>query len=150
MTSNVRVSMLLAVLAVLACKGSDEAPKLPLGHPPIASDEASSTAAAPLIEGEAKVALDSGNALYKAKAYQLALDQYRRAADLAPREEAPLFGMLMVASSTSDARLADSVTALMRALRTRPSSITLTDSALADVHSGVLPPSHPPISPRSP
>lgn len=142
--------MLLAALAVLACNVADEAPKLPLGHPPIASDEASSRPAAPLIEGEAKVALDSGNALYKAKAYQLALDQYRRAADLAPGEEAPLFGMLMVASSTSDARLADSVTALMRALRRKISSITITDSVLAGVHSGVLPPSHPPLPPRSP
>ncbi|HUF30170.1 MAG TPA: hypothetical protein VMM77_05855 [Gemmatimonadaceae bacterium] len=150
MTSHGRFIMLLAVLAALACKAADEAPKLPLGHPPIASDGASSTAAAPLIEGEAKAALDSGNALYKAKAFPLALNQYRRAADLAPSEEAPLFGMLMVASSTGDAGLADSVTALMRALRPQPSSDTRADSVLAGVHSGVLPPSHPPLPPRSP
>lgn len=150
MTRYGRFTMLLAVLAALACKDADEVPKLPLGHPPIASVGASSTAAAPLIEGEARVALDSGNALYKTKAYQLALDQYRRAADLAPGDEAPLFGMLMVASSTSDARLADSVTALMRALRPQPSSGTLADSVLAGVHSGLLPPSHPPLPPRSP
>lgn len=94
----------------------------------------------PTITGEAKVALDSGNTLYSAKSYALALAQYRRAASLAPSAEAPLFGMLMVATVTKDSRLADSATAQLRALNGSAAGAGVTDSALADVHAGVTMP----------
>ncbi len=46
------------------------------------------------------MALDSGNMLFRAKAYDRALVQYRRSARLAPTELAPLLGILMVAEAT--------------------------------------------------
>ena len=88
----------------------------------------------PSITGEAKIALDSGNKLYTAKSYALALAQYRRAAALAPEAEAPVFGMLMVAGVTNNAALTDSATKMLRALN----DSTGADSAateLVDIHS---------------
>jgi hypothetical protein len=64
--------------------------------------------------GPARVALDSANALFRAKRYTLALEKYRLSARLAPSEQAPLIGMLMVASKLDDKRLADSVNATLQ------------------------------------
>jgi hypothetical protein len=141
---------MVGLVAICACNRADDEPKLPLGHPPVASEGASAAATPPTITGEAKVALDSGNAAYTAKDYALALGQYRRAAVLAPSEEAPLFGILMVATATNDARLSDSVTAVMRALNPQSDTGAMADSALVDIHSRVLPPSHPPLPSRTP
>lgn len=128
-------TLLLVALAFTACsKSADEAPRLPLGHPSVAGQDGSSERSGPAIHGAAKVALDSGNKLYTAKAYPLALAQYRRAATLAGDQPAPLFGMLMVANVTKDTRLADSVTTLMRALNG-----PLADSGLTVPHGGVRP-----------
>ena len=66
------------------------------------------------MSGPARVALDSANALFKAKRYQNALEKYRLAARLAPDEKAPLIGILMVATAVDDKRLADSVEAVLR------------------------------------
>lgn len=93
----------------------------------------------PTITGEAKVALDSGNVLYSAKAYAPALAQYRRAAALAPDAEAPLFGMLMVASVTNDAALTDSATKLLRALNDSAGADSTTADELVDIHSRIRP-----------
>lgn len=128
---------LLAALLVLGCSGKDEAPMIPL-------DQATATGVSPhgtvpSITGDAKVALDSGNKLYTAKSYALALEQYRRAAALAPEAEAPVFGMLMVAGVTNNAALTDSATKLLRALN-GSAGAGVTDSALADVHAGVTMP----------
>ena len=92
----------------------------------------------PSITGDAKIALDSGNKLYTAKSYALALAQYRRAASLAPTAEAPLFGMLMVANVTNDAALTDSATRALRALND-----STTAEEVVDAHSrlGTAPPS---------
>ena len=140
----------LLTLAMLGgCNRADDEPRLPLGHPPVASDGTAGTGVAP-ITGEAKAALDSGNAAYKAKDYTAALAYYREAAGLVPTEEAPLFGMLMVASATKNVRLADSVTALMRAMNPQADSATTGDSAFVDIHSRVLPPSHPPLPGKAP
>lgn len=126
---------LLAVLFVSGC-GKDEAPMIPLDQP--AATGVSPHGTVPSITGDAKVALDSGNKLYTAKSYALALAQYRRAASLAPDAEAPLFGMLMVASVTNDAALTDSATRMLRALND-----STTADEVVDVHSrlGTAPPS---------
>lgn len=140
------LSVFAAMIVIGACgKDAEETAQLPPGHPPLASPGQTSGSSA-TIGGEAKVALDSGNALYRAKAFDLALDQYRRAASLAPAEGAPLFGMFMVASAMNDSTLADSVRTVMRARG--QAAPAMTDSALAGVHPGV-PPTHPPIPPKT-
>lgn len=96
----------LAIALILGCGGRDgEAP-----------DAAPSGSAAPRMTGEAKVALDSANILFRAKAYDLALTQYRRSAQLAPTDVTPLFGVLMVGEATKNSRLADSARARIREL----------------------------------
>lgn len=142
---TLRNGALLVVMLVVACKSEKDAPKLPLGHPDIAAGGQPAPARA-VIGGEAKAALDSGNVLYKAKAYTSALAQYQRASTLAPEQEAPLIGMLMVANVTSNARLADSVTAK---LRTMNSSLfvgtdSLSAEQLNEIHGGKTPSPHPP------
>lgn len=128
----------LAAVLVLACGNKEEAPMIPLGQ--ATSPGLSPHGTVPSITGEAKVALDSGNNLYTAKAYALALAQYRRAAALARDAEAPLFGMLMVASATNDARLADSATKLLRALNDSAGGDSTTADELVDIHSRIRTP----------
>ena len=102
-----------------------------------------------MISGAAKVALDSGNVLYKTRSYSAALEQYRRAAALAPREEAPLIGIMMVANVTSNARLADSVTVALRGLNgplVGPDSLSA--AQLKDIHAGIRPAPQPLKPPR--
>jgi Flp pilus assembly protein TadD len=87
---------------------------------------------------EAKTALDSGNILYRAKAYDLALAQYRRSAQLSPTEAAPLLGMLMVADVTKNAKLADSTLARVRALNpAADSSSAMSQAEIRAIHSGM-------------
>jgi hypothetical protein len=146
MHNVVRCALLLAVLAIGGCRAdSDEPPKLPLGHPELSGPGAATGNPAPALAAAAQAALDSGNALYKAKAYAAALVQYRRAATLAPEHEAPLFGIVMVATATNDRALADSAGAVMR---TRQGGGEATGSNLLDVHKRALPDSHPPIVPK--
>jgi hypothetical protein len=122
----------LAALLVLGCGGKDEAPMIPLDQATAAGVSPHGTV--PSITGDAKIALDSGNKLYTAKSYDLALAQYRRAASLAPNAEAPLFGMLMVASVTNDAALTDSATSRLRALNASAGGDSTADE-LVDIHS---------------
>lgn len=97
---------LLAAVLLLGCGGRDS------GTP-----DAGSTGSAPSrLTGEAKVALDSGNVLFRAKAYDLALAQYRRSEQLAPGDATPVFGVLMVGEATGNSRLADSARARIREL----------------------------------
>lgn len=125
-----RVSLsVLAATLVMGCSKKDEPPMVPLGQ--AANPGLSPHGTVPSITGEAKVALDSGNKLYTAKSYDLALAQYRRAAALAPEAEAPLFGMLMVGNVTKNARLTDSATKLLRALND-----STTGADVIDAHSG--------------
>lgn len=139
MHNVMRCALLAAVVASGACRESQESPGLPLDHPPLGGDSASA-----MLIGEARAALDSGNRLYSAKAYAAALEEYRRAARLAPEHAAPLFGIVMVANATADSALADSAATAMRRRQggKRPAG------DLLDVHKGVLPDSHPPIAPR--
>lgn len=136
-----RHGALLVVMLMMACTSEQEAPRLPLGHPDISAGGQPAPARA-TIAGEAKVALDSGNVLYKAKAYAPALAQYRRAAALAAEQEAPLIGMLMVANVTGNARLADSVTTKLRAMNSSlfVGTDSLSSDRLNEIHGGKTPP----------
>ena len=126
-----------AITLVSACKGSD-APKTPLGVPP-----AGSNGAVPSIGGEARVALDSANTLFRLKSYDAALSQYNRAAELAPTELAPLLGVMMVANITNNSKLADETRPRIRKL-----DPAYSDSA-AESHSKIIK-SHPPTKPVTP
>ncbi len=77
---------------------------------------ASGTAEANKLPLAAKLALDSGNAAYRAKQMDVALAKFRQAAESAPQHAAPWFGIYMVANETKDAKLADSAMAHVRAL----------------------------------
>jgi hypothetical protein len=102
-----------AAAAILACGGTD-APRTPLsekGSKGVAGDEP-----APAITGEAKTALDSGNTLFRAKAYDRALAQYQQSALLAPTELAPLLGIMMVADVTKDSKLSEQTLPRIRRL----------------------------------
>ena len=132
-----RVAVATAALAlVTACKGSDE-PRTPLGVPPAGSG------AMPSIGGEARVALDSANTLFRLRSYDAALSQYNRAAELAPTELAPLLGVMMVADVTNNAKLADETRPRIRKL-----DPAYSDSA-AESHSKIIK-SHPPTKPVTP
>jgi hypothetical protein len=91
--------------------------------------------------GEAKVALDSGNVLFRARAYDLALAQYRRSAQLAPTDVTPLFGMMMVGEATKNARLADSARARIGELNpSMADSSTRGHAEMIDRHSRMTTP----------
>lgn len=127
---TVKIEYIALVFAISACGGS-EAPKVPLGT-------ASSAAAGPAdpggpIQGEAKTALDRGNVLFREKSYKDALDQYRRSADLAPGELAPLLGIMMVADVTKDSALASAT--LPRIRKIDPA---MADSSLVTPHSKII------------
>jgi hypothetical protein len=96
----------LAAVLIIGCADRDN------DAPDTGPDESTP----PRIAGEAKVALDSGNVLFRAKAYDLALVQYRRSSQLAPGDPTPLFGVLMVGEATGNSRLADSARARIREL----------------------------------
>lgn len=133
-----RVAVATAALAlVTACKGSDE-PRTPLGAPPVGS-----SGTEPSIGGEARVALDSANALFRLRSYDAALSQYNRAAELAPTELAPLLGVMMVADITNNSKLADETRPRIRKL-----DPAYSDSA-AGSHSKIIK-SHPPTKPVTP
>ena len=127
-----RVGLCLAAAMISGCGGS-EAPKLPLGHPTSGVSGGRGASSPSGISGEAKAALDSGNMLFRGKAFDLALAQYRRSAQLAPTELAPLLGILMVTDVTGNARLADSTLARMREL-----SPAAADSSAAMTHAEIL------------
>jgi hypothetical protein len=132
-----RVGCSLAAAAIISGCGGSEAPKLPLGHPNSGSIGASEAATPAAMGGEAKAALDSGNMLFRAKAYDRALAQYRRSARLAPTELAPLLGILMVTEVTKNRKLADSTLARMRELNpaAADSSAAMTHAEILEAHS---------------
>lgn len=129
-----------ATTLIIACKGSD-APKTPLGAPPAGGDATGGTA--PAISGEARVALDSANALFRARSYDAALAEYNRAARLVPTELAPLLGVMMVADVTNNTKLAEETRPRIRKL-----DPSYPDSA-ADSHARIIR-SHPPTTPVTP
>jgi hypothetical protein len=96
-----------------ACGTRQDVPQISLSK--VAADSARTPAAAqPLLASAAQTALDSGNVLYRKKAFTAALARYREAATLAPQHAAPLFGIYMVARAISDTAMADSALAGIR------------------------------------
>lgn len=141
MTVSRLVSFAMA-LSICGC-GRSEAPKTPLGSRQVVAGAANEPAP-PGLAGEAKLALDSANILFRAKAYDKALAQYSRSADLAPAELAPLLGILMVADVTKDTKLADATLPRIRKLdpSMADSSAVMSHSKLMDAHPrGAVPPS---------
>lgn len=125
---------LAAAMIALGCTAKDEPPKVPLGH--IADTARAREQAHALLGQAAKAALDSGNALFRRKAYAEALAQYRAAAELAPQHSAPLFGIYMVARATNNRAMADSA---LDGIRRRNGPMpagphALPDSALRRMH----------------
>lgn len=129
-----------AAVTIGACGGAD-APKTPLG---VANSRTmgADNAIVPAIRGEAKLALDSGNTLFRVKAYHKALAQYRRSADMAPSELAPLLGILMVAEVTKDSRLAGATLPRIRKLNP-----AVADSSAATPHAKMIE-AHPRVGAR--
>lgn len=130
-----------AAAGVLACGGSD-APKTPLSEK--SSQGVAPSEPAGVVTGEAKLALDSGNMLFRAKAYAGALSQYRRSAELAPTQLAPLLGIMMVADVTKDSKLSEET--LPRIRRLNPA---VADSSIRMPHSKIIE-AHPRSGIRSP
>jgi hypothetical protein len=122
-----------ALLLIIACAKKDE-PKVPLGAAKPPNSE---------LIGEARTSLDSGNALFRLKAYDQALAQYERASISAPHETAPLLGILMVSEATGNAKLSESALARLRKL-----DPSLADSSAATPHSRMIR-SHPKVPPAS-
>jgi hypothetical protein len=126
-----RLGCFAVAVAICGCKGK-EAPKTPLGAAPVASSGANEATMTGLT-GEARLALDSGNVLFRAKAYDQALAEYNRSADLAPTELAPLLGIMMVADVKNDTKLADAT--LPRIRKLDPS---MADSSTVKSHSKLM------------
>ncbi|MHB1312106.1 MAG: hypothetical protein ACYC3L_08825 [Gemmatimonadaceae bacterium] len=112
---------LLFLFGALACgygKSADEG-KVPLGSAPagqpatagVAGASGASAAIVPSMTGEAKVALDSGNAAYRRKDYATALVAFEKSQKLAPDDAAPWFGIYMVAQARKDNKAADAALA---------------------------------------
>lgn len=121
---------------VLACTTKDAPPKVPLARSGIADSARAEQQAHALLGPGAKAALDSGNVLFRKKAYEQALAQYQAAAALAPQHAAPLFGIYMVARATNNTAMADSALAEIRR-RNGPMPAAphmLPDSALRRMH----------------
>lgn len=130
-----RSAIAVAAGAALACSGGGDPPKIPLGAASLANSKAVEAAHA-LIGPAAKAALDSGNVLFRKKAYGDALAQYRTASALAPQHSAPLFGIYMVARATNNPAMAESALAGIR-LRGGPMAPMphpLTDTTAGRVH----------------
>jgi len=125
--SPLAMLVLVAVSGMLACSRAQNQPKVPLGQ---------STAAAvsprDALSDEAKVALDKGNAEYRAGRFDAALAAYRDAAKAAPGNSAPYFGIFMAAKKLNNASLADSASGEIAAIA--GANPMLSDSAMREIH----------------
>ena len=124
-----------SALAAAAC-GRDGGPKTSLAAAVSSDSIKRMEAAHALIGDKARAVLDTGNALFRKKAYDDALRHYRAASDLAPQHAAPIFGIYMVARAMNNTKLADSA---MSEIRKRNGSLpeaphTMSDSALKELH----------------
>jgi len=123
-----RLSIATVAVALLsaACSRAPNQPKIPLGQ----------TAAQPSgrdgLPAEARSALDSGNAEYRAGRYDAALAAYRTASKAAPDNAAPYFGIYMVAKKLGNVPLADSATAAIASRN--GANLMLSDSAMKALH----------------
>lgn len=128
------VGVLLATAAVAACGASK-------------SDAGANGGAASVSTGgdanklplAARLALDSGNAAYRAKQLDVALSNFRQASVAAPQHAAPWFGIYMVANEMKNAALADSAMARVRELSGDKSALDAHAEVTA-APAGLLPP----------
>ncbi|HEU4988749.1 MAG: hypothetical protein KGL93_09605 [Gemmatimonadota bacterium] len=124
------VLALPALLAAGACqRQSQQPPKTPLSQ----MTSGDTTNPHNTMSADARAALDSGNAQYKAGKYDAALTSYRKASTLAPLNAAPFFGIYMAAEKLGMKALADSASQEIKR-RENPSTEMLTDSALQNLH----------------
>jgi hypothetical protein len=144
------LTVLAAVFIAAACSGK-EAPKQPLGTAAPGAINVDTSAGARannphvVLPPAAKAALDSGNARFKAKDYEGALAKYLAAANLAPANAAPFYGIYMAAEKLGRKSLADSA---MKAFNARASdgAAMFNDSLMKKTHK--VPPSAP-ANPKS-
>ncbi|MEO8333435.1 MAG: hypothetical protein ABI664_00585 [bacterium] len=131
-----RLAVVAAMATIVACTNNDDAVKVPLGQATLGDSVRAVAAAHALIGPAARVALDSGNAYYRRKAYAAALAEYRAASVLAPQHAAPFFGIYMVARATNNAAMADSALSDIRRRNgpMQPLSHSRSDSVLERVH----------------
>jgi hypothetical protein len=140
-----RLGFCFVAMTIWGCGGKSEPPKIPLSQAQSSTTSTSGSASVGAMPPGAQMALDSGNKLYRAKAYDQALAQYRRSAELAPNESAPLVGIFMVADVTKNKKLADSTLARMNALNPDAAATAagMSQDEIRDIHSGMkitLPP----------
>lgn len=132
----VAVCAAFAAMTFACTARREEPPKTPLGST-VGMDSAKAVEAAHALLGPgAKAALDSGNTLFRKKAYAAALAQYQAASELAPQHVAPLFGIYMVGRATNNQVMSDSALAGIR-LRSgsmSPAPHTFADSGLQRMH----------------
>ena len=104
--------VLIATMALVACSSR-------VADVPPEPDTASAPAMADNLPPTARLALDSGNAAFRAHDYRSALRLYRAAARAAPKDGTPLYGIYMVGAKLRDTALADSAQSAMRRLATQ-------------------------------
>lgn len=119
-----------AALALAACSRGGEQPKVPLNQ---VTQQAQPTNPHDALPADARTAIDSGNAEYRAGRFASALEQYRLAAKAAPNNAAPYFGIYMVAKKQNNAKLADSAMAQIKDKATGAAKM-LTDSSMGTLH----------------
>jgi hypothetical protein len=135
--------LIVCVIAFFATIGYRSRHRLATrGMPGPVSGMGVGSATAPPLPTAARQALDSANTAYRAKAYPLALAEYRAAAAAAPNEAAPYFGIVMAATALHEPAVADSASAVIRTL-TQSGGQMLSDSALRQLHTA--PRGHPPL-----
>ena len=127
---------LVLCTAATACTGSENAPKVPLAQAPVADTARPADVEPAVIGPAARAKLDSGNILYRHKAYAAALVQYRAASALAPGHAAPFFGIYMVARAINDTAMATTALADIRRRNgpMTPVPHTPNDSAVRRLH----------------
>lgn len=139
----------LVLISPVACEThAESAPRVPLSQLPVG---AATTAqpGAPLpapseLSAPARLALDSGNAQYRAGRYREALTSYRASVKEAPGHTAPEFGVYMAARKLGNTALADSALRIVNAHTN--GSATWTDSAMQSAHGEKARPApHPPV-----
>lgn len=123
-----RLTLAAAAVAAAACSRGEQ-PKVPLAE----ATQGQTATPHDALPPDARTAIDSGNAEYRAGHYDGALVQYRLAVKAAPANAAPYFGVYMVAKKLNKPALADSAMEQIRARATGAGKM-LTDSSMAKMH----------------
>jgi hypothetical protein len=126
-----------AAVAASGCTSRRDAPKVPLATAAVADSARAVAEAHALIGPAARAALDRGNSLFRKKAYDAALAEYRAAAALAPQHAAPLYGIYMIARATNNSAMADSALSGIKARNAVMAPHAFDDSTLKRVHAKV-------------